>query len=90
MGNGSFIRGNSEHGGVKPSLLSQYGANLMNHPQRRQYLKKRQGNGGSPVETNIRNDSSQLKLSPSSNGKITNMPGRHDNRTTVRIRTKNN
>lgn len=30
MGNGGFIRGNSENRGIKPSMMSQYGSNLMN------------------------------------------------------------
>ncbi len=55
--------------------------------QKQQYLRKRQGNGGSPVEENL-NDS----MGSGRGSKITgdNIQARMQDRTTVRIRTKNN
>lgn len=83
-----------------PSKLSHYGANVLlsnsqlNLTSRRTFLRKRKGNGGSPVPetaTRILNDS---KISGNADESMMTkgaaLIARNRDMTTVRIRTKNN
>ncbi|CDW89160.1 UNKNOWN [Stylonychia lemnae] len=76
---------------IKQSNLSQYGANVMNqNQQKRQFLRKRQGNGGSPTDQSFVNESRIGMEGPLIPKNQLEMHQNNRDRTTVRIRTKNN
>eukprot|EP00347_Sterkiella_histriomuscorum_P010789 403374914 len=94
LGMGTF-RNQNDSKNIQQSNLSQYGANIMNNQslQKRQYLRKRNGNGGSPTNEHIQqifNESKISKEGPLIPKNLQDQNNQNRDRTTVRIRTKNN